>query len=211
MARHAAGQRAPLAAAAGREGPHPPGLTTRGHRPRGRATETGTKGGTAALYSSLARFQRDWGPPHLRFAAHLPFYPSCALQLLDEEKVSAPIRIFHGTADDWTPVAPCRDYVERVSRAGVDARLHELAGARHGFDVPTLPGSLLLPRVQNGSRCRLREEAAGVFVDPATGHPPSSEACLTLGATVGYDGRAHRAAGAAVKELLGASFRLSGR
>lgn len=171
-----------------------------------------SKGGAVALYSSLTRFQRDWGPPGLHFAAHLPFYPSCGIHLLDDEQVSAPIRIFHGAADDWTPVGPCREYVERLTRAGVDAKVHEFAGALHGFDVPTLPGSLYLPGVQNGTRCRVREQSSGVFVDTVTGAPLSERsACVTHGATVGYHPRAHREAVAAVKEFLAATFGLRGQ
>jgi len=39
--------------------------------------------------------------------------------------VDGVLRIFHGLADDWTPVGPCREYVERLTRAGVDAKVHE--------------------------------------------------------------------------------------
>jgi dienelactone hydrolase len=120
---------------------------------------------------------------------------------IGEDKVSAPIRIYHGVADDYTPIAACREYVERVSRTGVDAKLYEFPDARHGFDAPALPPMLLLPRVQNSSRCRLLEEAPGVIVDAATRQPASGrDSCVTYGATVGYDPRAHRAAIAAVKE-----------
>ena len=173
-----------------------------------------SKGGGVALYSSLTRFHQDWGPPGVRFAAHLPFYPPCNLRLLDEEKVVAPIRIFHGGADDWTPVAPCRAYVERLTRAGIDAKLVEFPGALHGFDVPTLPGSLHLPRVQNGSRCDAVERAPGDFVDPATGaplRPGVPRPCATLGATVGHDARARNAAIAAVKAFLVERFALPAR
>ena len=44
-----------------------------------------------------------------------------------------------------------------LQSAGVDARMIELPGAFHAFDVPTLPGSLYLPKVQNGARCRVVE------------------------------------------------------
>jgi len=119
-----------------------------------------SKGGAVALYSSLTRFQRDWGPPRLHFAAHLPFYPPCGIRLLDEEQVSAPIRIFHGAADDWTPVGPCREYVERLRRAGVDAKVHEFAGALHGFDVPASVSRAPASRGRGGGRAAIR--AAGV-------------------------------------------------
>jgi dienelactone hydrolase len=161
------------------------------------------KGGTVSAASSLERFYRLWGPPTLRFRAHLPFYPSCTIQLFDEARVGAPIRIFHGTADDWTPIAPCREYVARLQSASVDARMIELPGAFHAFDVPTLPGSLYLPKVQNGARCRVVERAPGDFVDPETGRPAvSGGPCVGLGATVGYNASAQRVAAAAVKEFL---------
>jgi hypothetical protein len=63
--------------------------------------------------------------------------------------------------------------------------------------------------VQNGSRCGVREETPGAFVDAATGRPASGrEPCATLGATVGYHAQAHRAAIAGVKEFLTVTFKL---
>ena len=171
-----------------------------------------SKGGTVSAAASLLRFYPLWGPQALRFRAHLPFYPACSLQLFDEARVSAPIRIFHGTADDWTPIAPCREYVLRLRRAGVDAELIELPDALHGFDVPGLPGSLYLPSVQNGSRCRIVERAPGDFVDAETGRPAaSSDPCVGRGATVGYHSGAQRAAIAGVKEFLRTVFTLGAR
>jgi len=55
---------------------------------------------------------------------HIAFYPGCQRRLLGEEDVSdRPIRIFNGEADDWTPIRPCREYVERLRRSGKDAAL----------------------------------------------------------------------------------------
>lgn len=42
---------------------------------------------------------------------------------------AAPIRQFHGAADDYTPVAPCRAYFERLRAAGRDVLLTENPGA----------------------------------------------------------------------------------
>ncbi len=171
-----------------------------------------SKGGMVATSASLLRFYELWGPPGRRFRAHLPFYASCGIQLLEEARVGAPIRIFHGAADDWTPIGPCREYVERLRRAGADAELVELPGALHGFDVPSLPGSLYLPAVQNGSACRVVERTPGVFVHAATGSPATTnDPCIGRGATVGYPPQAQRAAIDGVKAFLRQTFALSSR
>jgi dienelactone hydrolase len=80
-----------------------------------------SRGGHVALYASLNRFARMHGPQGVSFAAYLPFYAPCSATYIGDEDVSdAPIRLFHGSADDYTPVAPCRAYVERLRKAGKD-------------------------------------------------------------------------------------------
>ena len=70
-----------------------------------------SRGGGTALYASLKRFQRMHGPEGFEYAAYIPFYPACWATYIEDEQVSdRPIRIFHGAADDWTPVQPCRKY-----------------------------------------------------------------------------------------------------
>jgi dienelactone hydrolase len=91
----------------------------------------------------------------------VPFYPICIRTYIDDGQVSTrPIRIFHGGADDWLPVAACRQYVDRLRQAGKDIQLTEYAGAQHGFDNPTSPPTLRLPNVQAwliGGRVRAEE------------------------------------------------------
>ena len=74
--------------------------------------------------------------------AHLAFYPNnCFIRLADEDRVSdAPIRIFHGAADDATVIDRCREYVARLRDAGKDVALFEYAGAKHWFDNADLAG-----------------------------------------------------------------------
>jgi dienelactone hydrolase len=77
-----------------------------------------SRGGQAALYSSLKRFQQAWSP-RVNFAAHMPLYASCQAILIGDTDVSpVPIRQFHGAADDYVPVAPCRGYFERLRGGG---------------------------------------------------------------------------------------------
>jgi dienelactone hydrolase len=169
-----------------------------------------SKGGSVALYSSLRRFQRFHGPGALVFAAHLAFYPSCQRRFIDGEDVSdRPIRIFHGEADDWLPIGPCREYVERLRRAGKDAGLFSYAGAHHGFDLHLAPPSLWLPNVQRGPTCDLEERPGGVMVLARTGEPFTfSHPCIVRGVTIGYHPEAHRQALLDVKSFLRSSLRL---
>ena len=107
---------------------------------RGRIALIGfSRGGQTALYASLKRFQQAFDP-EVAFAAHIPLYASCNATLIGDTEVSnVPIRLFHGTADDYVPVAPCRGYVERLRAAGKDVRLTELVDAHHGYDNPLGP------------------------------------------------------------------------
>ena len=160
-----------------------------------------SKGGWAALYASVRRFQRLHGPKGAEFALHLALYPPCATSYREDEQVTArPIRIAHGTADDWHPIEPCRQYVARLKRAGADAAMIELSGARHFFDLSDLPPVMRLPAVQRVA-CATEERESGV-VNRATGRPPTREECVQLGATIGYDARAYDEALRRVKEML---------
>jgi dienelactone hydrolase len=170
-----------------------------------------SRGGVVTLFSSLTRFHRMHGPAGVRFAVHLPFYPGCHVTYLDEEQVTdRPIRIFHGAADDWTPIGPCREYAQRLRRAGKDVRLRELPGAPHAFDDPSLPARQHWPEAVNPSRCFFLELPGGQLVSRETGRPlEPGDPCFSRGATVGYRADAHHRVIREVRDLLTAIFRLA--
>ncbi|MFQ5899761.1 MAG: dienelactone hydrolase family protein [Candidatus Methylomirabilia bacterium] len=169
-----------------------------------------SKGGIVSLYASLRRFRRMHGPEEGEFAAYLAFYPFCGFAFAGDEQVSdQPIRIFHGAADDYTPIVPCREYVGRLRRAGKDVRLIEYRGAPHGFDNPHLPPARFLSQVVNPTRCAFLERPIGRLLNRETGQPLDfNDPCFSRGATVGYNPRAHRQAVQAVKTLLMTTFKL---
>ena len=121
-----------------------------------------SKGAIPSLYASMNRFQNAYAPEGASFAAYIGFYTPCNIALIDDEKVSAkPIRLYHGIADDWVPIGPCRDYVARLKRAGADVDLVEYPGASHAFDDQTIPGTCQLPQAQTGRvRARMPGERA---------------------------------------------------
>ena len=170
-----------------------------------------SKGGFAALYSSMKRFQRMYGPSNVEFAAYLPFYARCETHYIDDEQVSdRPIRIFHGEADDYVPVAPCRAYAERLRKTGADVQITVYPGARHAFDNASYPAMRSLPDAEVSTRCRREERTGGELVNLDTGKPfTQKDACVTRGATVGYDPSAHAEVVKAVREFLTSTFKLS--
>jgi dienelactone hydrolase len=167
-------------------------------------------GGRTAVWASQTRFQARYGSGRHRFAAYLAFYPaSCFITLADEAKVSGgPIRIFIGTEDDWTPVAQCRQYVDRLRRMGTDVTLFEYPGAYHAFDNTTAPASRYWAEAFSARNCAFIERD-GRIVDPATGKVAGIDAsCMTRGVHFGHNPDAYRKAVDDVRAFLRVVFKM---
>jgi Dienelactone hydrolase family len=85
--------------------------------------------------------------------------------------VKKPILMLHGTADDLTPIAPCREYAERLSKAGKSARIIEYPEAYHQFDAPVYRTALRSEQGLTPRRCRLEEGENGVILNNETKQP----------------------------------------
>jgi dienelactone hydrolase len=169
-----------------------------------------SRGGQSALYSSLKRFQAAWNP-RVTFAAHIPLYASCNPALIDDTDVSAvPIRLHHGTADDYVPVAPCRAYVARLRAAGRDVQLTEYPDAHHAYDNPLGSKTLTVASASQSVRnCQLKEEPRGLIINTATGQPFSyQDPCVQTGPHLGQNEAAASATRASVKDFLRTTFKL---
>lgn len=172
-----------------------------------------SQGGGVTLLARHLRFQRLWMSAERDFAAYLAFYPAtCNRTLLQEAEVSSrPLRIFQGTADDWTPIGPCREYVKKMRAGAKDVELFEYASAHHSFDNPSLPAARFRPDVFNGSNCSYVEGEPGRFqiLHRETGKPSNSEnSCRKRGATIGYHPGAHKQAIEDVQTFLGKVFNI---
>jgi dienelactone hydrolase len=137
-------------------------------------------------------------------AAYIAFYPMCKTTYLhDDDVVDRPIRIFHGTADDYVPVAPCRSYVERLRKAGKDVQLTEYPDAHHVFDWPMLKTPLTLAQARTGRRCHREEGPVGRILNSVTKQPFSSnDPCVERGVTLAYHPQAHSEAQRAISEFV---------
>ena len=70
------------------------------------------------------------------FRSAIAFYPDCATSYAgDPDVVDRPIRIFHGTPDDYNPVSTCKAYVARLEAEKRDVTLTEYPESQHGFDL----------------------------------------------------------------------------
>jgi acetyl esterase/lipase len=130
-----------------------------------------SRGGQAALYASLDRFQKLWNRSGAQFAAYIPFYPDCSTSYATDTEVAArPIRIFHGTPDDYNPVASCKAYLARLQEAKRDAVLTEFPDSAHGFDAGLLGLSTVTvsANAQSARNCRLKEGEGGVLLNDET-------------------------------------------
>jgi carboxymethylenebutenolidase len=97
-----------------------------------------SNGGSAALVAMAAGEGLKLPASPNGFSAALAFYPGCGLggRFNDSYRPYAPVRMFHGTADEETSYRRCRALVERSRKLGGDIEVTLYPGATHGFDDP---------------------------------------------------------------------------
>jgi dienelactone hydrolase len=171
-----------------------------------------SRGGQAALYASLDRFNQLWNKSGVQFADYIPFYPDCSTTYATDTDVAArPIRIFHGAPDDYNPVASCKAYVARLQEAKRDVVLTEYPDSAHGFDAGLLGVSTVsvAANAQTARHCHIREGEGGVLVNADTEKPFSySDTCIELNPHVGGNPATAEQARKAVSDFLRVVFKL---
>src|SRR5258705_885455 len=171
-----------------------------------------SRGGQAALYASLDRFQKLWNKSGAQFAAYIPFYPDCSTTYdNDTDVTSRPIQIFHGTPDDFNPVASCKAYLTRLQDAKRDVVLTEYPDSEHGFDAGLLGvrTSSVSANAQTVRNCRIKEGEGGVLMNDDTRTPFTyKDGCVALDPHVGGNPVTAQEARKAVSDFLQALFRL---
>jgi dienelactone hydrolase len=135
-------------------------------------------GGALALLASTAWAKETFAPSgQPSFRAFFPFYPNCNASFPERNRVSAPVRIHTGEADDWTPAKPCAELAAALKAAGQDVSINVYPGAHHAFDQAR--GQVFLPNVNNGSNCF--PQSSNILGPVA---PSSVAGCVKQGATI---------------------------
>ncbi len=138
-------------------------------------------GGGAVLASIARRTEMRGGksaPDDMQFAQAISFYPGCSNYANSTQayRLTSPLTLLIGDADDWTPMAPCKAWIERLQTDKQIAKLVSFEGAFHDFDNP-------------GGKLRVRK-------DVPNGVKPGE------GVTVGPDSKAREAAMQRINALL---------
>jgi|RhiMetdeSRZDD1v2_1073273.scaffolds.fasta_scaffold12838_2 dienelactone hydrolase len=167
-----------------------------------------SQGGAPALYSSMLRFQKMHGNLDAQFAAHVSVYFDCNHSFHEDAALAArPVLLLHGTADDWVPIGPCREYVARLTKAGMNVRLIEYADAHHSFDAPGARETVRNPQAITFRKCRFTEVDGSGIVNAETKQPLSlSDPCIERGTTLHYNEAAAKKAHADVVAFLKEAF-----
>ena len=170
-----------------------------------------SRGGQSALYSAMNRLYATLGPANnLRLAAHIAFYPDCTTTYHADTDVSdKPIRILHGSADNYNPVAPCRAFVERLTKANKDVKLIEYPDTYHVFDAPAFRTPVILKGATTTRHCRLAEGDDHQIMDLETQKPFTfSDACVERDPTLAFNEAANSQARMFVRDFLTETFQL---
>ena len=168
-----------------------------------------SRGGQAALYASLKRFDAAWNRSGIMPAIYLPVYPDCSIRFRDDTAVAArPIRMFGGSSDDYNPAATCSAYTERLKAAGVDVSLTVYPGAQHVFDNPVGPTKPVIAKgAQSVRACSLHEAAGGAIVQGPKDTPFTyADPCVQRDPHIGSDEAARVATLKSVSDALVEAF-----
>ena len=173
-----------------------------------------SRGGIVALDTALEPFRRGVINGDLRFAAHIPFYPSCDINFVSAHLDGSPILMLLGGKDNYTPAAPCLAYADELRDKNVPISVVVYANAYHAFDrnIPLK----YFPNDPSARNCRGKVDLdAGTFTmrrgDTAlTGSDALAEVrqCFTTGVNYGGDPEGREKAPVEVAAFLKAAFGL---
>ncbi len=175
-----------------------------------------SRGGTATLRASAERLiESQHFSEGLRFAAAIPTYGGGCngiFRLVVKPGVfsKAPILFIHGDADDYVPIGPCKDYADRIGKAGTPVEFVTIEGAKHKFDSGDTRNHYLSRATKTKADCPIEVDIDTYYAYDRTtnerlqggAYQTALKNCGTTGATVeGNTGARDKAAQAAITFL----------
>jgi len=163
-------------------------------------------GGPSAIYSDVQRFQKMQGSD-AKFAAHIGVYPICNVAYNDDAEVTSPLLLLHGAQDDWVPSKDCKEYADRLTKAGKNVSYIEYPNAHHVFDAPLFKQEVKFAQINSLRRCHFAESEGGVIINAETKQPTGpNDPCFEKGVTAAYNASATAKAHEDVKVFLKSVF-----
>jgi dienelactone hydrolase len=173
-----------------------------------------SRGGQVALWSAFDPLRKAlMGDSTLAFSAHVLVYPACNFQRVSTHISQAPMLHLHGEADDLTPLAACREYLDRLRAHG--ARIHTITypDAYHDFDFAR--PARYAPRVRSAAPCHAEINLDDQKYRLLPAGPPFASRkefadyerrCTSRGATIGGNAKARARAYVDSVEFLQRAF-----
>ena len=174
-----------------------------------------SRGGSAAINTALEPMRLAVIDNDLRFAAHIAFYPGCAVPYVSARLDGSPILMLLGGKDDYTPASNCLAYADQLRARGASVRVVVYPGANHAFDSDAPPHFSPRPTTLHDCHGEIDLDA-GAFTAEASGQTLSGAAaaaalkqCAERGVTVGGDPEAREKAPTDVADFLKPIFALA--
>jgi dienelactone hydrolase len=175
-----------------------------------------SRGGSAALNTTLEAVRKSIITDDLKFALHVVFYGSATLQYRGRTDKS-PMLFLHGEADNYVPMAPTREFADWAQSQGNPVTFISYPKATHDFDVQgqisgfvkTLEQSTkcdLVIDLSNGHTVRMNHVDNPTVTPDGVGNYLKS--CVGHGASLGYDAAARADAVEKVHGFLKQYFQL---
>jgi dienelactone hydrolase len=157
-----------------------------------------SRGGIATFRTALERVIAGQNlPDGLRFAAHVLAYSGGCVGIYRVRVApgvfsKAPMLWVHGDADDYTPIGPCREYADRIGKAGTPVEFLVIEGAQHKFDSDDTRRVFIRGAQKTRDECPLETDIATMAsYDRNTGarlqgeaYREALKACSAVGASV---------------------------
>jgi dienelactone hydrolase len=95
--------------------------------------------GGGAVLASVAPRKEKSAHEDMKFAQAISFYPGCSNYANSDQgrRLTSPLTVLIGDADDWTPAAPCKAWVDGLVSDKQIAKIVTFEGAFHDFDNPS--------------------------------------------------------------------------